>query len=106
GETFTEEVERGQLALDEIVRPLFRKLKFDRESVVQFWPLGSDRKVVLDPARSFGKPIETTSGVPTSILHAASKSGETVEAIARWYRAPAAGVQDAIEYEAALRLAA
>jgi uncharacterized protein (DUF433 family) len=69
---------------------------------VRWWPLGTDRAVVLDPQRQFGQPITARSGIATEILQAAAKAGQTIEEIAEWYEIDPPAVRDALEFEAKL----
>ena len=70
------------------------------EHLASEWrPLGNDRAVVLNPDRSFGKPIEDESGAHTYVLAHALAGGETLESIAWWYGTSATAVNDAVEFE-------
>jgi len=62
-------------------------------------PLGWDRQVVLDPSRSFGKPIDRQSGAHTLFLTQAVESGDSLESVAWWYGTTTNGVRDAVEFE-------
>lgn len=101
-----EELSRGQLAFEHIVKPLLKNVAYSGESATMFSPLGVDRTVVLDPTRSFGSPINKDSGVPTQVLYEMHQAGEKDEEIAAWYGVPLEGVRDAVEYETALKKAA
>lgn len=103
---FTLEVTRGQGALEAVVRPLFRRIDYIGDLAGRFWPLGRNRSVVIDPARSFGEAVENESGVPTATLYATHKAGESNSAIADWYGVSLQGVADALEYESAIATAA
>jgi uncharacterized protein (DUF433 family) len=97
-----EELSRGQLAFEQIVRPLLKNVSYSGETATMFSPLGVDRTVVLDPGRAFGSPINKDSGVPTQVLYEMHQAGESDEDIASWYGVPLEGVRDAVEYETAL----
>lgn len=62
-------------------------------------PLGTKSRVIIDPRRSFGRPIDGPTGVPTYSLWGPTQSGESVERIADWFHVPMQAVRDAIEYE-------
>lgn len=99
----TQELIDAQYVFDDQVRPFFKtKLDCDLEGVTRFWPLGKGRCVVLDPHRSFGKPLDVASGVPTRPLYQAHLAGETIGTIARWYEIPPETVECAVEYEQSL----
>jgi len=98
-----EEVVRGQRVFPQVIRPFLRELEFSSDDqLVRWWPLGTDRAVLLDPRRQFGQPIIASCGVATEVLQAAAKSGQTVEEIADWYELDPGAVRDAIEFELAL----
>jgi uncharacterized protein (DUF433 family) len=96
------ELPQCQLVMAELAEPFFVKLEYEDELAHQFWPLGRDRRVVIDPSRSFGKPIVHPGSVPTRVLHAMAQAGEAPDAIAWWYRLDEQSVLDAIEYEMSL----
>jgi uncharacterized protein (DUF433 family)/DNA-binding transcriptional MerR regulator len=98
-----EEVVQGQRVFPRVVAPFLRELEFAGDDrVVRWWPLGTDRAVVLDPQRQFGQPITARSGIATEILQAAAKAGQTIEEIAEWYEIDPPAVRDALEFEAKL----
>jgi uncharacterized protein (DUF433 family) len=79
------------------------QLDYGEDGMVRaYWPLGRGRRVVLDPARAFGQPIDPVSGVPTRALAGMSAAGETIEDVAEWYRVDPAAVRDAIQFERSL----
>ena len=53
-----EDLKHGQYVFDSIVRPFFKKLEYNQDDAIRFWPLNKTGRVVLDPQRHFGKPIE------------------------------------------------
>lgn len=62
-------------------------------------PLGKQRAVVLNPDRSFGKPIEDASGAHTYVLAQAYESNHDAAAVAWWYGIEPGGVLDAVQFE-------
>src|SRR6201747_2989465 len=59
------DLRRRQNVFRTIVEPSLKDLEFDASAVTRWFPLGiAHRSVVIDPARSFGRPI-AVSGVPT-----------------------------------------
>ncbi|HEY8900755.1 MAG TPA: DUF433 domain-containing protein [Chthoniobacterales bacterium] len=100
-----EEVLHGQQVFPQVVQPFLRDLEFSSDDqLLRWWPLGTDRSVVLDPRRQFGQPIIARAGVATEILQAAVKAGQTIEEIADWYELDSDAVRDAVEFE--MKLAA
>lgn len=62
------ELTQNQFTFRAFVEPHLKNLEFDSKDQVSLWrPMGPRRRVLLDPARSFGQPI-VSEGVPTLIL--------------------------------------
>jgi len=94
------EIARNQRVFDRITRPFLKDLVFAQGALPsQWWPLGTDRLVVLDPGRSFGQPIVARSGVPTVILRRAVKAAGSEREVAAWYEVDRAEVRDAVAFE-------
>ncbi len=109
-EAHIQDFSRGQLAFEHVVKPFFRKLDYrienDNSVVLRFWPLEQEGRVVLDPARGFGRPMDAETGVPTYVLYKAAQtgSGQTLHAVADWYQVPVEAVKYAIRFERSLQL--
>ncbi|HEY8597188.1 MAG TPA: hypothetical protein VIL85_02085 [Thermomicrobiales bacterium] len=102
------ELGKGQLAFPMVIEPFLRKIDYRADNLAQaFWPLGRQERVVIDPERSFGKPIDAEMGVPTSTLYSAfrAEGPDSISRVARWYEVPVAAVEGAITFERALRAA-
>lgn len=107
GERSLMEIVSSQHVFAQIIRPFFKELEFDASHNLISWkPTTSRGLVVLDPTRNFGRPIVTKHGVPTEVLDRAAKACHSVEEVARWYEVPKAEIEDAIEFEQQLALAA
>jgi len=100
GDNEYEEVIQGQRVFSKVIQPFLRELEFAKnDHLVRWWPLGTNRAVVLDPKRQFGQPITAKAGVATDVLQAAAKAGQTAKEIAEWYELDLQSVQDALEFE-------
>jgi uncharacterized protein (DUF433 family) len=101
-----EDLAKGQFVFETIMRHFFRKLEYSgaTEGVTRFWPLMKKGRVVIDPSRKFGKPIDAKSGVPTSaIVDALSAGGgQSPAVVARWLGIPLAAVKAAATFERSL----
>ena len=97
-----EELSRAQLVFSPMVEPFFLELDWDGRLANRYWPLGKHGRIVLDPRRSFGQPIDSQTGVPTFTLYQAFQGGESRKGIADWYDVPLAAVAKSIEYEESL----
>ncbi len=98
---------KQQYAFEKLLKPLLVDIEFDDEGAPRrWWPRGKAVRVLIDPARAFGQPIEVESSVPTSVLAAAGEV-EGVEGAARLYEVSRDAVRRAIKFEAEVeRLAA
>jgi uncharacterized protein (DUF433 family) len=56
------------------------------------------RSVLVDPGRSFGRPI-VSRGVPTEVLADAAKLEGSIDAVAALYEVPKAEVRSALIFE-------
>ena len=92
-----------QTSFKRIVANFMVSLKFDADGqAIEWWPLGKNKLVVLDPQRSFGKPIVPREGVPTSILTRCYQVERSYPRVARWYDVSERAVRHAVEYEETL----
>lgn len=100
-----EDIARGQYCFEKILRPFFKKLEYGRNfDLVRFWPMSKTGRVVLDPMRKFGKPIDSETGVPTHVISDALNAGggQSPAVVARWLDIPLAAVKKAAEFERSL----
>lgn len=96
----------GQLLLSFMWDTLYDALDYSEyDQLTRWFPLGKDRRIVVDPGRSFGKPI-SLEGVPTTVLASALQAEKSAENVAYWYKVDPDSVRDADEYERALLRAA
>lgn len=99
-----EELKHGQLVFKTVIRPFFRKLKYDGQSLGEFWPLGTSGRVVLDPMRRHGQPIDSETGVPVDTIIDSLKAGggQDAKVVAKWLDIPLEAVQAAIQFDKSL----
>lgn len=99
---------KRQYEFKDIIDPILKTVDFGEDgNPLLWWPCGRRLNVVLDPARSFGQPIDAASSVPTAVLAAAAKV-EGIHGAATAYAVSDASVRRAIEFESSMeqRLAA
>lgn len=95
---------RQQYAFRKVLEPSLKHIEFDDSGVPSRWyPRGPSAHIVIDPARSFGHPIETESGVPTAALAAAARAEGSAEAAAKLWDVPVRSVLRSIDFEEALQ---
>jgi uncharacterized protein (DUF433 family) len=104
GSQLLEDLQKGQYVFRSIVRPFFHKLEYKGFDVARFWPRGKRGRIVLDPARKFGKPIDAQAGVPTSVIYEAVRAGggQTPAVVARWLGISVSAVNAAVAFERSL----
>jgi uncharacterized protein (DUF433 family) len=102
GRTAIWDLVRDQMAFQKIIAPFLRGIDFEADEPVRWWPSGGKRKVVVDPTRSFGRPILAAHGIPTEVIYAAYLAEQTTAVIASWFEIPEAAVVAAVDFEESL----
>jgi uncharacterized protein (DUF433 family) len=98
---------RSQHVFREIIEPSLRNVDFDEVGLpFRWWPQGKQARIVVDPHRAFGQPIDVDSGVPASILSAAVQAEGSSEKAARVWGVPVTAVRRAVEFQSVLPRAA
>lgn len=100
------DLDSGQYLLETEFDRLRAALDYTELSASRWWPLGKNRRVVVDPRRGFGRSIVAAEGVPTAALQGAYRAEGSIEAVARWFNVSEESVRDAVEYEDRLSQAA
>jgi len=92
---------RNQFAIREVLAPhLYRGLDFSSDdAVLRWWPMTKARKVVIDPERSFGQPILSNAGIPTTVIRDAFQTERSTTRVAAWFEIDERSVRDAIDFE-------
>lgn len=100
-EELIEDLNHGQYVFSSIVRPFFKKLDYGEADIERYWPMTRRRRVVIDPARQFGRPIDSVTGIPTKVIFDAfqAQQGQSVDQISEWFDLPRSAVEYAIEFE-------
>jgi hypothetical protein len=105
-ETDTDGKEREQLLnlfkrqyeFASIIDPILKDIVFDEEGTpAAWWPAGQAKKIIVDPARAFGQPIDSESSVPAAILANAGKI-HGVELAAKSFDVSKASVRRAMDF--------
>lgn len=92
---------RKQYVFQRVISPsLYAGIEYGSDDLAARWFPTRSRKIVLDPARSFGKPILNGYGVTTEALFAAWKAeGESFKSVAFSYDIPQQYVEAAVKFE-------
>ena len=100
-----EELKHGQLVFRTLIKPFFKKLDYrSTADIERFWPMKKSGRVVLDPSRRFGQPIDSDSGISTDVIFQAVNAGggQDVIVVAKWFDIPPEAVQGAVRFERSL----
>jgi uncharacterized protein (DUF433 family) len=92
---------RNQTAFKRIVDPyLYRGIEFGPSQEAARWlHEAGHRRIVIDPHRSFGKPILAKEGVPTGVLFDAWQAAGSIERVAWQFELAKTSVSAAIDFE-------
>lgn len=90
---------KRQYAFERIIRPSLRGVVYSRSGEAKAWWPKDSRHVILDPERSFGKPIDNRSGVPTETIYAAFKVEDDAKFVARLYGLDVRSVKAAVAFQ-------
>ncbi|MFE0752700.1 hypothetical protein ACFW16_02015 [Inquilinus sp. NPDC058860] len=102
GGTQLVDIFRKQYAFQKIIEQSLADVDFDGIAPGRWWPATRAKGIVVDPARSFGQPIDEESGVPTTTLAAALQAEGGIEAAARAWQVKPSAVRRAADFETAL----
>ncbi|MEW6777476.1 MAG: DUF433 domain-containing protein [Bdellovibrionota bacterium] len=103
-----------QYELREIVEQYLNRIEWDeqRRFPIRLYPYAArgapsrDRRIVVDPFVSFGRPVVVRKGVRTEVIADRFKAGEDPESLARDFGIEPEAVWDAIRYESRIGAAA
>lgn len=85
--------------LDVLVQSFIATIDYEDDEPRRWTPDERFPRIRIDPLRAFGRPIETTSGVPAETLFDAWKAErQNTERIAAWYGTDREGVDQAVHY--------
>jgi uncharacterized protein (DUF433 family) len=100
--------EQGQQALRDDFAQALARIEFGRHGgPVLLFPFtrstthGNEqpRSVVVDPARSFGRPVLAGIFVRTQVIQERFRAGDTIAEMAEDYEVPAATIEEALRFE-------
>ena len=94
---------KKQNVFNRVIKPsLYTGIEYDGEenNALRWFPVPKSRKVVLDPERSFGKPIVTTTGITTETLYQSwLAEDQDTKMVACLYEVDTASVIAAVSFE-------
>lgn len=86
---------RGQYAFHRVVAPALKDLDFEAGVARRWWPLGHGTRIVVDPHRALGQPIDAATGVHAWVLAEEVANGNDERAVAKLYDVAPATVRQA-----------
>jgi uncharacterized protein (DUF433 family) len=90
---------KSQYAFREVLERSLSGIDYDDDGApARWWVLGKARSILVDPARSFGRPIEAETSVPAEVLAAAVGAEGSIEAAAAAWDVPARAVRRAVSF--------
>lgn len=89
---------KKQHVFHRFVAPTFKTLDFEDNIPIRWWPIGKNQPVLIDPNRSFGRPI-VQSGVATDILADSYKLTNSYKRTALDYGVTDKEVRSAINFQ-------
>ena len=98
----------SQHVFREIIEPSLKNIDFVDGIPSRWWPNGKQARIVVDPHRAFGQPIEAESCVPAAVLAAAAQAEGSMETAARIWSVSVPSVRRSVDFQKGLeqRLAA
>ena len=104
----------GQLAIRDLVELHLQRIEWDTDGfVLRLYPFTTKSRrpdelklVTMDPRVEFGKPVLSTSHVPTAVIADRFKAGESIDELAEDYGEKPEHIQEAIRCELQLPKAA
>lgn len=97
--------QEGQLQMRDIIRGRLKRVRRDPAGVpekIVLFPVGrtaAKGDVVIDPRRSFGRPILDGYGLRTAVVAERFQAGEKIEELARDYGVPSEAIENAVRCE-------
>lgn len=103
-DTRLENIVNKQFASYETLKSLINEdVEFDHKGMaIRWFPVHKKDDIVVDPKRSFGKPILKKYGIPTETLFEAYKVEKDSGVVADWYGIDVGDVESAIDFEQGL----
>jgi uncharacterized protein (DUF433 family) len=93
------DLKRDQYLFHRMVAPSFKDIEFEDGVPARWWPASEARGIVLDPKRSFGKPIVAEYGVPAAALADAYKVRRSFKLVSLDYEVPEKAVRESVAFQ-------
>jgi uncharacterized protein (DUF433 family) len=99
GNDFIQAEDTQQIAIRGIIEPFSEKIEYSSDNIAQaYYPLGKDRKIVVDPDHQFGEPVLLNTNILASTVYKMYKAGDSVNLISKSYNLDEHSINDAISF--------
>jgi uncharacterized protein (DUF433 family) len=102
-----------QRLMEELLNEHLKRIDWENSFAARLYPFtrltpGGDapRSIVIDPHRSFGRPIVDRLGVTTNVIAERLKAGDTIKKLVKEYGGPQTDIEEAIRCELHIGVAA
>ncbi|WP_299550741.1 hypothetical protein [uncultured Tateyamaria sp.] len=90
----------NQIVIADFIAPTLTKaIEFDTRRATIWYPQFPSKLILLDPQRSFGRPIVSRGSVPTEALYLAYEAEEDFGLVARQFDLKVADVRSAVKFQ-------
>jgi uncharacterized protein (DUF433 family) len=90
---------KRKLYLKQLLEPFLHKIDYDEDAIAErYYPLGRDKKVIVDPKHQFGQPTILGTNVKIQTVYNLHLGGETDKNICILYDLSEDEVKDAIKF--------
>ena len=76
---------RDNMVLQDVIAPYLSEVEFESEYVRRWFPVESNRLIVIDPAIKFGEPVVSGTRIPTANIVDQINAGDAVDFVAECY---------------------
>lgn len=94
---------KKQFAFSKIMERSLKDVEFEGTSPHRWWINSKRSGIVIDPAQSFGQPIEYETGIPTKVLASAANAEGSIAKAAKAWCVDRKHVERAVKFEASLQ---
>jgi uncharacterized protein (DUF433 family) len=98
-ETWVHADESNQLVFQKMIEDFFKKIDFSSNELAErFWPLGREKKIVVDPHHQFGQPVINGTNINATTIYSMYESGEQISTIGILYDLTEQEICDAVAF--------
>ncbi len=90
---------KSQITIKDILLPYLKKIDFGDDGIAkQFFPIGKNHDIVVNPKNQFGQPIIKGTNIKTHIINGFLESGDSIESISELYNISTSQIKDVREF--------